>query len=189
MIGIDEVGRGCWAGPLLVVAARGGKELPPGLKDSKKLSKKRRELLYTEIAASCEIGEGWVTAQEIDELGLNGAMKLGVSRALEQLGVHPQEQIIMDGTINYCSADYTNVVCEPRADDSYPIVSAASIYAKVSRDHFMSQLGEAYSVYEFHKHVGYGTKLHSELLKLHGISDLHRRSFGPVKLLETPGQP
>lgn len=183
MIGIDEVGRGCWAGPLLVVAARQTGSLPHGLDDSKKLSKKRRDSLKFNIEITCDIGEGWVTAPEIDAVGLTAAMKLGVGRALEAIAAQVGEEIIMDGLINYCAPTFTNVQCEAKADGLYPVVSAASIYAKVTRDKFMTELKEPYVVYEFAKHVGYGTKLHSDLLKLHGVSDQHRLSFAPIKAI------
>lgn len=180
MIGIDEVGRGCWAGPLLIVAARQKTDLPVGLDDSKKLTKKKRELLFVRIKQSCDLGEGWVTAQEIDAIGLTGAMKLGVDRALKNIDAKFDEQIIMDGLINYCNPKYIDVQCEAKADGKYPVVSAASVYAKVTRDNFMAQLGEKYKKYEFEKHVGYGTQLHSGLLKKHGVSDQHRLSFKPI---------
>jgi len=187
MIGIDEVGRGCWAGPLLVVAARQTDALPLGLKDSKKLSKKARENFIEQIKQTCEIGEGWVTPAEIDELGLTGAMKLAVQRALSVLPTPEgyNEKVIMDGSINYCPDKYTNVQCVPKADDLYPVVSAASIYAKVERDNYMAELNGPYLNYQFDKHVGYGTKLHLEMLKLHGICDQHRLSFAPIKKLAT----
>lgn len=183
MIGIDEVGRGCWAGPLLIVAARAKGVLPVGLKDSKKLSTKKRELFYSQLQDSCDLGEGWVSAPEIDQLGLSEAMRLGVGRALVAINARHDEEIIMDGLINYCSNEFTNVVCIAKADDLYPIVSAASIYAKVTRDRFMTELEGKYAVYEFAKHVGYGTKLHMDMLKLHGASDQHRLSFAPIKKL------
>jgi ribonuclease HII len=181
MIGIDEVGRGSWAGPLLVVAARATSTLPAGLKDSKKLSKKQRERLFVDIKIACDVGEGWVSAAEIDVSGLTDAMKLGVARALEAISVGIEEEIIMDGLINYCADRYTNVRCEAKADDAYPVVSAASIYAKVTRDRYMSCLEGPYVVYQFAKHVGYGTKLHADMLALHGVSDQHRLSFAPLK--------
>lgn len=185
MIGIDEVGRGCWAGPLLVVAARQKTKLPLGLNDSKKLSKKRRESLKFDIEITCELGEGWVTAVEIDAFGLSHAMKLGVSRALDALQADTNEEIMMDGLINYCAQDFVNVRCEAKADGTYGIVSAASIYAKVTRDTYMADLKAPYTVYEFSKHVGYGTALHMELLKQYGVSDQHRLSFAPVRKFVT----
>ncbi len=181
IIGIDEVGRGCWAGPLLVVAAYAKSELIPGLKDSKQLSKKQRETFAPAIKESCVLGEGWVTPVEIDQVGLTAAMKLGVERALLALQVPYDTQIIMDGSINYCEPCYTNVECVIKADDLHPIVSAASIYAKVKRDLYMQELSLQYPGYGFEKHVGYGTKMHSEALETQGVTSAHRRSYKPVQ--------
>ncbi len=183
IIGIDEVGRGCWAGPLLVVAARAISNLPNGLKDSKKLSKKRRQLLKYDIEISCQLGEGWVYPHEIDQIGLSNAMRLATSRALESIGATNEDTIIFDGSINYCDTKYINVQTVIKADDSHPIVSAASIYAKVTRDSYMENLTSEYSKYYFDRHLGYGTKLHREMLDKYGASDIHRMSFAPIKAL------
>lgn len=181
VIGIDEVGRGAWAGPLLVVAARQRQELPMGLKDSKKLSAKQREALFDELTTGCQFGEGWVQPEEIDEHGLARAMKIGVSRALLGIGAEQDEAIVMDGNVNYCPEDFTNVSCVIRADDSYAIVSAASIYAKVTRDRHMANLSSIYPQYGFDQHVGYGTELHRIMLKNYGMTRIHRRSYKPLK--------
>ncbi len=183
VIGIDEVGRGCWAGPLLVVAARNRFKLPDGLRDSKKVSRLVRSQLKELIEKACDIGEGWVMPAEIDHFGLSEAMRLGTERALENLKADYSETIIFDGHINYCDDKFIRASAVIKADSLFPIVSAASIYAKVIRDAYMSELPERYGVYEFDRHVGYGTRLHSELLKKHGVSDLHRRSFKPIKEL------
>lgn len=183
VIGIDEVGRGCWAGPLLVVAAREIKKLPAGLKDSKKLSRKQRENFAKSILVCCEFGEGWVMPVEIDQLGLTEAMRLGTQRALEALDARLTEKIIFDGNINYCGSQYVHASAVVGADDLFPIVSAASIYAKVKRDAYMADLPARYAHYEFERHVGYGTQRHSILLKRHGVSDIHRKSFAPIKAL------
>lgn len=180
-IGIDEVGRGCWAGPLLVVAARTVADLPAGLADSKVLSKKKREELFIVLPETCEFGEGWVEPAEIDKLGLTGAMRLAVKRALEALGAGVDEEIIMDGLINYCHPEFTRVQCIARADSSQPIVSAASIYAKVLRDKKMAELAVEHPKYGFDKHVGYGTKVHLEALEQFGITPLHRLSYKPLQ--------
>jgi ribonuclease HII len=185
MVGIDEVGRGCWAGPLLVVAARQVGDLPVGLADSKVLSKKRREALFCDIQIACELGEGWVQVAEINMLGLTKAMRLGVKRALLALGAHSDEAIVMDGNINYCPKKYLAAQCVIDADATHPIVSAASIYAKVLRDRHMTDMATKYPHYSFEKHVGYGTKLHQEMLRLHGVCDLHRISWKPFQ--ELPG--
>ena len=183
MIGVDEVGRGCWAGPMLVVAARKVGNLPDGLADSKVLTKARRERLYDSITRTCELGEGWVSATEIDRLGLGGAMRLAVSRALRAIRAQDDEEIIMDGIVNYCEERFINTRCEPRADAHHPIVSAASVYAKVTRDAYMARQDEFFPEYGFIRHVGYGTREHSQAIKKYGINELHRLSFTPIKAL------
>lgn len=180
-IGIDEVGRGCWAGPLLVVAARASSQLPSGLTDSKLLSAKRRAEIKDLLLSCCEFGEGWVSATEIDDNGLAQAMRLGVERALAGLRVMPNDEIIMDGLVNYCPESYLHVKTVAKADRDHPIVSAASIYAKVRRDDYMKMQELQYPGYAFDKHVGYGTKTHSDAIEKLGICQLHRRSFNPVK--------
>jgi ribonuclease HII len=186
MIGIDEVGRGCWAGPLLVVAARAKYGLPEGLTDSKLLSRKQRESIYELLMTRCRFGEGWVTAYEIDENGLANALRLGVSRALKNLKVPNDEKIIMDGSVNYINPKFINSQCIVDADLKIPIVSAASIYAKVLRDNFMGELSLKHPNYGFEKHVGYGTKAHRTALESLGIiNGVHRLSFKPVAGLST----
>lgn len=181
MVGIDEVGRGCWAGPLLVVAARQKFKLPVGLADSKLLSKRQREALFELIKQSCQLGEGWVSPAEIDQHGLAGAMRLAVKRALTALKVASDEDIVIDGTVNYCPDLYINVVAKAKADNSVPIVSAASVYAKVTRDRYMVEVAKQYPDFGFEDHVGYGTAKHVLALKTHGITELHRRSYKPVQ--------
>lgn len=182
-IGIDEVGRGCWAGPLLVVAARATAELPPGMADSKQLSRRQRQQLLPSIVRSCELGEGWVTAQEIDQQGLANAMRLGVDRALTALRAQPTEPIIMDGPVNYCGSRFSQVQCIIKADASHPIVSAASIYAKELRDAYMAKLAERYPGYGLAHNVGYGTKAHVMGLQRLGTCSIHRQSYKPIKAI------
>lgn len=182
MIGIDEVGRGAWAGPLLVVAARQINDLPKRLADSKKLTKKSRQELIKDIKIACELGHGWVENTEIDKLGLTKAMKLAVSRALAELQANNQEQIIMDGNINYCEQKFINVNCFVKADANNPIVSSASVYAKVTRDNLMYKLAKDYPKYGFENHVGYGTAQHVQALKVYGVTNIHRKSYKPVRV-------
>ncbi len=181
MIGIDEVGRGAWAGPLLVVAASGNP--PSAAMDSKALTAKKRSGLIAALEATCEFGQGWVSASEVDEFGLTSAMRLGVERALVSLGAQPHDNIIMDGPINYCDSRYAQVETIIKADASIPLVSAASIYAKVLRDQYMKQLEETMPGYGFGRHVGYGTKMHRDALTRLGVSRHHRTSYKPVKAL------
>lgn len=184
MVGIDEVGRGCWAGPLLVVAARASDGLPDGLTDSKLLNKRQREQLLNKLSICCSFGEGWVSAKEIDQKGLANALRLGVGRALKALNSLAEEEIILDGAVNYCAAKFKNAKCVIDADLNVPIVSAASIYAKVTRDKFMYELGLKYPKYGFESHVGYGTKAHRAALDEFGVlKNVHRTSYKPVKAL------
>ncbi|TXG77404.1 ribonuclease HII [Patescibacteria group bacterium] len=181
MIGIDEVGRGAWAGPLLVVAARDTGQLPDGLMDSKMLTKLRRQSLHALIEVVCDIGEGWVSAEEIDTLGLTEAMRLAVRRALLDVEARADEEIIMDGHINYCDDTFVNVQAVIDADATYPIVSAASIYAKVIRDAVMTDFAKQFPEYGLERHVGYGTAQHRAALLTHGITPIHRKSYKPVR--------
>jgi ribonuclease HII len=185
MIGIDEVGRGCLAGPLLVVAARANKQLPKGVTDSKLLSKIQRENLYKELIRCCEFGEGWVKASEIDRLGLTAATKLGVKRALRELKSNNQDELIIDGNINYAPKSYKKIQVLIDGDLIVPIISAASIYAKVTRDIYMTSLAKRHPKYSFETNVGYGTASHLEAIDAFGlIKNLHRISFSPVRLYQ-----
>ena len=184
LIGIDEVGRGAWAGPLLVVAARSKGKIPGTINDSKLLSANQRKALMEDIQNNCDIGEGWVQAEEIDSLGLAGAMRLGVKRALNNIEALASDPIIMDGSVNYVPQRYTNVQTIIRADGSVAEVSAASVFAKVTRDLFMKQLSSKHPEYKFESNVGYGTKKHTLALARHGITKWHRKSFKPVQNIE-----
>jgi ribonuclease HII len=182
MIGVDEVGRGCLAGPLLVVAAEVLSELPSGLDDSKKLSKAKREELYGVLISTCRFGEGWVDAKDINRLGLTGATRLGVRRALASLQAAADAQILIDGHINYCPRKFNQVQTIVGGDSLIPLISAASIYAKVTRDRYMEKISRKYSGYGFERHVGYGTKAHLAALKLLGpIANFHRINYAPLK--------
>lgn len=182
IVGIDEVGRGCWAGPLVAGAVILNTPIT-GLKDSKNLSKKQRELLTVEIELHADaIGLGWVQPDEIDAIGLTEAVRLAMQRAVGEIDV-PYDEIIIDGNINYFASD-PRARALVKADDTVASVSAASIVAKVARDSWMAdEAHKLYPEYEFGSHVGYGTKRHIELLKLHGVSPLHRKSYKPIQAL------
>ncbi len=180
-VGVDEVGRGCWAGPL-VAGAVALQEPISGLKDSKKLSKKQREKLTPLIyAGALAVGIGWVWPAELDVIGMTAAVKLAMERAVEQMTID-YDELIIDGNINYFP---TNPKAEAiiNADDTVPAVSAASIVAKVARDNYMAEQAVVYPEYGFDKHVGYGTAQHIAMLQAHGVTDLHRRSFKPIKTM------
>lgn len=179
VVGVDEVGRGCWAGPL-VAAAVILRHRIPGLKDSKKLTRTQREMLAPLIKdQAVAYGLGWVTPQQIDALGLTKATTLAMSAAVAALHV-PYDEIIIDGTFNYLP-DHAQVTTLVRADDRVAAVSAASILAKAARDDYMRQQARRFPLYAFEQHVGYGTARHRELLHLHGLCELHRLSYRPVK--------
>jgi ribonuclease HII len=180
IVGIDEAGRGCWAGPL-VVAAVVLHEPIIGLNDSKKLSKKQRELLAIEIKQKASFGIGWIEAKVIDNIGLTRATQTAMAEALSQLN-EAYDEIVIDGNFNYLP-EQINVTVLPKADALVPAVSAASILAKVARDTYMTNVAIDYPQYQFERHVGYGTALHHQLLKLHGVCELHRLSYKPIQAL------
>ena len=183
--GIDEVGRGAWAGPLVVGAAVCSADWQlDGLADSKVLTKRRRELLAPELREQLVwYGLGWVESFEVDKLGLQKSLFLATRRALEGL---PSEidrqikQIIVDGTVDFCQ-DSRSVTLK-KADQLIPAVSAAAVLAKVARDHHMIELSHqsALAGYGFERHVGYGTKIHRQALADLGVSEQHRLSFEPM---------
>lgn len=182
ILGIDEVGRGPWAGPLVIGAVvLGGIEIE-GLTDSKKLTKKRRDELDIIIRRdSAGYGLGWVDANELDEIGLSAALVLATKRAVEQVKA-PYHEIIIDGTINFLKETSKGqfVTTLKKADLLIPSVSAASIIAKVARDNYMTEQGELYPEYKFGSHVGYGTAAHRAAIDIHGVTPLHRLSFAPL---------
>lgn len=182
VVGIDEVGRGCWAGPLVAGAVALNQSIG-GLKDSKALTKLQRSKLSQEIyKQAAAVGLGWVSAQEVDTLGLTEAVRLAMQRAIAQIEL-PYDEIIIDGSYNFMPTD-PRAHALVKADGSIPAVSAASIIAKVARDAWMcGQAAKDFPLYGFEKHVGYGTKLHRDMLQLHGVCSLHRLSYKPIQQL------
>lgn len=229
ILGIDEVGRGPWAGPLVVGAVILGdpkNKLWAELADSKKLTQKKREALIVIIENNAvATGLGWVSAKELDKIGLAESLKVATRRAVVSLldqspykdpdqnlskSQHqnplkdlfrspskdpsqkqlpttsdklPFSEIIIDGTSNFLkgTALESLVTVLPKADAKIKEVSAASIIAKVARDNYMRIIAEQFPKYGFEKHVGYGTKQHSESLQKYGPCPEHRLSFKPVQ--------
>lgn len=183
ILGIDEVGRGPWAGPLVVGAVVLGDESIDSLTDSKKLTRKKREALDIIIREKAvDYGLGWVWPEEIDQIGLSKALRLATIRAVEQIDA-PYHEIIIDGTINFL-ADTTKgryVTTLAKADLLVPSVSGASIIAKVARDSYMADQDIKYPEYGFAGHVGYGTAAHCKAIDEFGVTPLHRLSFAPLK--------
>ena len=182
MAGVDEVGRGPLAGPVIAAAVILDPENPiQGLMDSKKISEKKRILLAKEIrekALSWAIGRA--DNDEIDSINILQASLLAMKRAIESLSIMP-ELVLVDGI-------YRPVVdckVEPivKGDSKVAAISAASIIAKVARDNEMVALDDQYPGYGFSQHKGYPTKMHINALKELGVSSIHRKSFSPVKRL------
>lgn len=184
VVGVDEVGRGAWAGPVVAGAVMLGRAFPQTLssqlRDSKVLTSKGRDVLSAAIQThSTAYALGWATPQEVDEFGLTQAVRLAMQRAVGGIeGIF--EQIILDGSYNFLSDD-PRVVTLIKADQSIPAVSAASILAKVARDRYMQELGQQLPHYGFEAHVGYGTLRHRQALLEFGPSEYHRRSYKPLQ--------
>ena len=180
LAGVDEVGRGPLAGAVVAAAVILDPSSPiDGLNDSKKLTEKKRERLSAEIkekALSWALGRAEV--EEIDEINILQASLLAMKRAIEALPVTP-EYALIDG--NKCPD--INIACEAviKGDSRVAAISAASILAKVSRDHEMIELDQQYPGYGLAKHKGYPTAVHMKALKEQGVNDIHRRSFRPVR--------
>ena len=196
ILGIDEVGRGPLAGPLVIGAVILPKDKRPWfdeLKDSKKLTSKKREELSTIITQESATGLGWVPAEELDQIGISNALKLATRRAVKSIQeLHtPFTQIIIDGKVNFLVntplAKYTSTCI--KADDKIREASAASIIAKVARDRYMINLANKYPNYGFDKHVGYGTKAHLKAIYEFGPTPEHRKSFEPIKTLTNFNKP
>lgn len=180
ILGVDEVGRGCLAGPVVAGAVLIDKRIR-GVRDSKKLTRLQREALDVAIRAKAiAYGVGWVTAQELDSMGLTAAVRLAMERAVAQI-VLPYDELIIDGNYNFLRNNPKSR-CIVGADDKVPAVSAASIVAKVARDRYMAEVAANHPGYAFERHVGYATPQHMDALQELGVCELHRRSFAPVKV-------
>jgi ribonuclease HII len=180
--GVDEAGRGPLAGPVYAAAVILDATRPIiGLADSKKLSEKRRDALAQEIR---QHALAWAitsaSVEEIDRLNILRATLLAMQRAVEALTVRPHE-VWVDGL--HCPDTGLPSRAIVRGDDSVPEISAASILAKTARDTAMRELHLRYPQYGFDGHKGYPTAAHLAALKQHGITDVHRRSYAPVKAL------
>ena len=190
VIGVDEAGRGPLVGSVVAAAVA----FPPGsridgLTDSKKLSEKKREALYNQITSECYWSFAQSNSNEIDQLNILEATMLAMKKAVEQLMLLIEDNsqtisVLVDG--NRCP-DIQNSRAIIKGDLTEPVISAASIIAKVTRDRQMIALDQEYPEYGFSKHKGYGTKAHLEALANFGpIQGQHRFTFAPVKKLIRP---
>ena len=179
--GIDEAGRGPLAGPVVAAAVI----LPfdiriEGINDSKKLSEKKRTCLYRDICAYAIVGVGIINEKIIDEVNIYQAARMAMREAVLDLNKKP-DYLLIDGPMSIdLEIEAIGIVGGDRLSAS---IAAASIVAKVTRDTLMMGLHEKYPHYGLDRHKGYPTKEHIALLEEHGISPIHRQSFGPVKKL------
>ncbi len=180
MAGVDEVGRGPLAGPVVAAAVILDPDKPiKGLADSKKLTKKRREQLYDEItqkALAWSIARAEVA--EIDEINILQASLLAMSRAVAALPISPDHALVDGNQLPPLNCTAETII---KGDEKIPAISAASIIAKVARDREMAAMALKYPGYGFSKHSGYPTKAHMQALKELGVTPIHRRSFAPVR--------
>lgn len=178
--GIDEAGRGPWAGPVVATAVvLDPKCIPDGLNDSKKLSEARRAALFEPIMASARVGIGIAEVDRIDRDNILQATLWAMAQALDQIG--GVALALVDG--NRAPALPCPVQTIIEGDAKSLSIAAASIIAKVTRDRIMVGHDQAYPGYGFARHKGYGTALHQEALRRHGVTPLHRTSFAPIAAL------
>ena len=196
IIGVDEVGRGAWAGPFVACAVAVGKadRVLKGVKDSKEYLELKRNKIADELTCRHFWGLGVVTVEELNEIGLARAQILVFERAVGALSCHPGQvqdpihripdkagmtnRIIIDGRRIKSHPEWEAVV---DGDAKIYAIAAASVIAKVARDQMMRDLHVIDNRYGFDQHKGYGTALHDKMLKMHGVSPHHRRSFMPMR--------
>lgn len=180
--GVDEAGAGPLCGDVVAAAVVLDPARPiEGLNDSKKLTEKRREVLYDEILAkAADFAIARSTVEEIDDINILNARMLAMTRAVEGLGDKPDHALIDGNKLPELDMDATAII---KGDSQVMAIAAASILAKVTRDREMLEMEEQYPGYGFAKHKGYGTKAHLEALQALGPCAIHRRSYAPVKKL------
>lgn len=181
--GLDEVGRGPWAGPVVAAAVMLKGELPEAIArridDSKKLSAATREMLFDSLAPYASIGVGSASVDEIDALNILRATHLAMQRAIEALGTVPTRAFVDGNSLPALPCPATPVI---GGDALVLEIAAASIIAKVTRDRLMASLGTAHPGYGWERNAGYGTAEHRAGLVQFGITPHHRRSFAPIRV-------
>lgn len=178
--GVDEAGRGSWAGPVVAGAVILGKRQIKNLADSKLLTTKQRQDLYEKIIKnSLSWAIGIAEVEEIDNLGIGKASILAMKRAILNLNHLPEVALI--DTFKISDLDKVKIHPVKYGDRVCASIAAASIIAKVERDRMMERLAEKYPQWYFERHKGYGTVLHKDLLERYGPLPVHRRSFSPIK--------
>lgn len=182
IIGIDEAGRGPLAGPVVAASVIiDEKDLPEKINDSKKISEKNRKLYYEIIIDKAyQFGIGIVSHNEIDKINIHNATLKAMKISYEKLNCK-NPKIYIDGI--YKPEIYGNAYTIKHGDRLLPIISAASIIAKVTRDKIMNEIDDEFPIYGFKNHKGYPTRYHIEMIKKYGICKYHRKTFKPIKLL------
>ncbi len=179
--GIDEAGRGPWAGPVVAAAViLDENNIPEGLNDSKKLGEAHREQLFGKICNSAVVGIGIMDVEVIDRDNILNATLAAMQQAIAKLPVRPAVALI-DG--NRCPDLPCPAEALVKGDQLSLSIAAASIIAKVTRDRIMCEMALEYPRYGFEKHKGYGTRAHQQALTQYGVTPHHRRSFKPVRKL------
>ena len=189
IIGVDEVGRGCIAGPVcagVVIFRPESKSKLSRYVDSKTISEEKREALALEIQSEHHCALGWSSVEEVDELNIRQASLLAMKRAIETLisnqKINPAECLVLvdgrDTVPNLALFQQRSVI---KGDQHVRQISAASIVAKVARDNLMKEFSVTHTEYGFQNHKGYGTEEHRNAIKKFGITNLHRKTFGGVK--------
>lgn len=180
--GVDEVGRGAIAGPVtigVVAIDATATAFPEGLRDSKLMTPKRREAMVPTVKEwALAWATGSATASEIDSFGIVSALGLAASRALQSLAVIP-DVVIVDGNTSFLveEAHGPRIMLRVKADQDCASVSAASVIAKVERDTLMTSLHQQFPHYGWDGNKGYGAKVHTDAIRSHGLTDLHRKSW------------
>jgi ribonuclease HII len=187
IVGIDEVGKGSWAGPLVIGIAMLSRELifsdePAvalgGVRDSKQLSELQREEIFDQVAANClRWAIGAASALECDQLGMVEAQRLATARGFAALAVADVDAAIVDGRWDFVSPHARKVLVEVKADNDCVSVAAASVLAKVSRDRMMRSLANDYPQWHFDSNKGYPCPKHRAALQGYGPSAIHRKSW------------
>ena len=180
--GVDEVGRGSLIGPVYAAAVILNKNINKKLlKDSKTISKNKRELLSNYIQKNSIWSVGKASVKEIDKINILQASLLAMKRAIKKLKKKPSH-VLIDGNKIPDLKNY-NLKAIIKGDQKIPSISAASIIAKVTRDRIMTELSKKYPVYCWSKNAGYGTSIHQDALRNYGVTPHHRKSFAPIRAL------
>ncbi len=186
--GVDEAGRGPWAGPVVAAAViLRPDDIPPGLADSKTLSRARREALFHSLTDVAVIGVGRAAVGEIDRLNILGATMLAMARAVAALALAPRHALVDGNRAPDLPANRNcSVECLVKGDARCLSIAAASIVAKVTRDREMTALARRFPGFGWERNAGYGTAEHQAALARLGPNEMHRRSFAPIRKLLDP---